>query len=135
MEAVAKLRNAKGSARKARLVIDQIRGKDVDEALNLLRFSEKHVSKRIEKLVESAISNWTNKNEGMRPEDSDLFVKACYVDGGPVLKRFRPAPFGRAHRIRKRTCHITVVIDSRLPMEVVSETPEDTMEESQENEA
>lgn len=134
MEAVAKLRNAKGSARKARLVIDQIRNKDVDEALNILRFSEKHVSKRIEKLVESAISNWANKNEGMRPEDSDLYVKACFADGGPMLKRFRPAPFGRAHRIRKRTCHITVIVDSRLPISIET-AAEETIEETQDNEA
>lgn len=132
MEAIARLRNAKGSPRKARLVIDQIRNKDVNEALNLLRFSEKFVSRRIEKLVESAISNWANKNEGMRPEDSELYVKACYVDGGPVLKRFRPAPFGRAHRIRKRTCHITVVVDSRLPLQIEQA---DEVEEIQENEA
>jgi large subunit ribosomal protein L22 len=117
MEAIAKLTNTRGSARKARLVVDLIRGKDVDEALNILKYSNKHVSSKIEKLLESAINNWDSKNEGLRPEDSDLYVKEAFVDGGLMMKRYRPAPFGRAHRIRKRMSHITLVVDSRLVVE------------------
>lgn len=129
MEALAKLRNSKGSPRKARLVIDQIRGKDVDEALSILRFNNKHVAARIEKLLESAINNWTQKNEGFRPEDSDLYVKATFVDGGRVLKRFQPAPFGRAYRIRKRTSHITIVVDSRQPIDAFVDEMDEGIEE------
>ena len=116
MEAVAKLRDTKGSPRKARLVADVIRGKDVYEALNTLRYMNKGAAPKIEKLLLSAINNWAQKNEGFRPEDNDLFIKTITVDGGPVLKRFQPAPFGRAYRIRKRSSHITIVVDSRLPV-------------------
>lgn len=134
MEAVAKLRNTKGSPRKARLVIDQIRGMDVDEALSVLKFSNKHVAAKIEKLLESAINNWTQKNEGFRPEDSDLYVKRAFVDGGPVLKRFQPAPFGRAYRIRKRTSHITLIVDSRQPIDAFVDEMDEEIEETQETE-
>lgn len=134
MEAVAKLRNTKGSPRKARLVIDLIRGKDVYEALNIIRFTQKRAAEKIEKLVESAINNWAQKNEGLRPEDSDLYIKAAFVDGGSVMKRFQPAPHGRAHRIRKRLSHITVVVDSRLPIEVLEPAAIDDAETTEENE-
>ncbi len=124
MEAVARLKNNKGSARKARLVLDLIRGKDVEEALNILKFNHKYVSKKVEKLLESAINNWEQKNEGMRVEDSELYVKEAYADGASVLKRFQPAPFGRAYRIRKRLSHITIVVDSRVQAEELNEVSE-----------
>ena len=124
MEAVAKLKNTKGSPRKARLVADLVRGKDVFEALNILKFNPKASSEKIEKLLESAIANWTVKNEGLRPEDSDLYVKQIFIDGGPVLKRFQPAPFGRAYRIRKRTSHITIIVDSRQGLNQVVQNVE-----------
>ncbi len=130
MEAIARLKSVKGSPRKARLVIDQIRGKRVDEALAILRFNDKRLASPIEKLVESAISNWANKNEGLRPEDSDLYIKKAFVDGAGMLKRFRPAPFGRAYRIRKRMSHVTVVVDSQLPVQFSN----DAASTSQENE-
>jgi len=124
MKAVARLKNNKGSARKARLVLDLIRGKDVEEALNILRFNQKHVSKKVEKLLESAINNWEQKNEGMRVEESELYVKEAYADGASVLKRFQPAPFGRAYRIRKRLSHITIVVDSRIQSQEMDEVSE-----------
>ncbi len=124
MKAVARLRNNKGSARKARLVLDLIRGKDVEEALNILKFNHKHVSKKVEKLLESAINNWEQKNEGMRVEESELYVKEAYADGASVLKRFQPAPFGRAYRIRKRLSHITIVVDSRIQSQEMDEVSE-----------
>ncbi len=132
MEAVARLRNNRGSARKARLVADLIRGKDVYEALNILHYSRKKTSERMEKLLESAINNWVQKNEGLKPEDSNLYVKTITVDGGPMLKRYRPAPFGRAHRIRKRSSHITLVVDSRtLQQEEKITEPKETTEEQE----
>ena len=112
MEAVAKLRNNPTSTRKTRLVVDLIRGKKVNEALNLLKFTKKESAPKIEKLLLSAINNWEQKNS-LKPEDSDLYVKSVWVDGGKMLKRFRPAPQGRAHRIRKRSNHITLVVDSK----------------------
>jgi len=108
----AVLKNCPTSPRKMRLVADQVRGEDVNKALDILKFSQKEASNRLEKLILSAISNWQTKNEGVRIEDSSLFVKEIYVDSGRVLKRLRPAPQGRAHRIRKRSNHVTVVLDS-----------------------
>ena len=113
MEAIAKLRNCKGSPRKMRLVIDVIRGMEVDNALKVLKFSAKHVSGDVEKLLLSAVSNWQTKNEGVRVEDVGLFVKNAFVDGGRILRRWRPAPRGSAHRIRKRSNHVTMVVDSK----------------------
>jgi len=108
----AKLNNCPTSPRKMRLVADLVRGKDVNQALDILRFSTKEASRRMEKLVMSAISNWEQKNEGKRAEDADLFVKEVFVDSGRMLKRVQPAPQGRAHRIRKRSNHVTLTIDS-----------------------
>jgi len=108
------LRDCPTSPRKMRLVADMIRGVDVNKALNILRFSTKEASGRVEKLLLSAISNWQVKNEGSRIEDSNLFVTEIFVDGGRMLKRLRPAPQGRAHRIRKRSNHVTLVLDSRI---------------------
>lgn len=112
MEAVAKLNNCPSSPRKMRLVVDNIRGKDVNDALNILAFTQKEVAEKVEKLLKSAINNWTQKH-GMSPDDAELFVKEARVDGGTMIKRFRPAPQGRAMRIRKRSNHVTLVVASR----------------------
>ena len=112
MEAIAKLRNVPTSTRKMRLIADLIRGKGVDLALNTLKFDSKIGSKRMEKLLLSAIANWQEKNKDSKIEDSDLFIKEIFVDGGKVIKRLRPAPQGRAHRIRKRSNHVTMILDS-----------------------
>ena len=112
MEAIAKLNNVPTSPRKMRLRADLIRGMDVDLALNTLKFDAKVGSKRMEKLVLSAISNWQEKNKDQKIEDADLFIKEIFVNGGKMIKRLRPAPQGRAHRIRKRSNHVTIVLDS-----------------------
>ena len=112
MEAIAKLKNVPTSTRKMRLIADLIRGKGVDLALNTLKFDSKIGSKRMEKLLLSAISNWQEKNKGSKIEDSDLFIKEIFVDGGKMIKRLRPAPQGRAHRIRKRSNHVTMILDN-----------------------
>lgn len=118
MEAVAKLKNCPMSARKMRLVVDTIRGKSVDEALNILKYTKQEAGKWVEKLVLSAISNWENKNDMLlNAEDFDLVVKTAFVDDGTMLKRFRPAPHGRAHRIRKRMNHVTLVVENKIPTE------------------
>ena len=109
----AKLNNVPTSPRKMRLVADMIRGMEVNKALDVLRFSPKEASRRMEKLLRSAIANWEQKNEGQRVEESNLFVKEVSVDSGRVLKRLRPAPQGRAYRIRKRSNHVTLVVDSK----------------------
>ena len=119
MEAVAKLRNCPTAPRKMRLVVDMIRSKGVEEALAILKFSPKEASIRVEKLLLSAIANWQQKNDGQRIEDSELFVKTVFVDGGYTLKRFRPAPQGRATKIRKRSNHVTIIVDSKIGVEVV----------------
>ncbi|MGC6428325.1 MAG: 50S ribosomal protein L22 [Flavobacteriales bacterium] len=111
--AFAKLNNCPTSPRKMRLVADIIRGVDVDKALNILKFNPKEASLRLEKLLLSAISNWESKNEGSRIEDNQLFVKEITVDSGRMLKRIQPAPQGRAHRIRKRSNHVTIVLGNR----------------------
>jgi large subunit ribosomal protein L22 len=111
--AFAKLNNCPTSPRKMRLVADMIRGKRVDQALAMLRFSTKEASGRLEKLLLSALANWQAKNEGQRIEDQELIVKEVQVDGGRMLKRLRPAPQGRGYRIRKRSNHITMVVDSK----------------------
>jgi large subunit ribosomal protein L22 len=113
----AVLKNCPTSPRKMRLVADLVRGVDVNKALDILKFSQKEASNRLEKLILSAISNWQAKNEGVRIEDSSLFVKEIYVDSGRVLKRLRPAPQGRAHRIRKRSNHVTVVLEGAITNE------------------
>src|ERR1019366_4401983 len=112
MEAVARLRNYPTSPRKMRLLADIIRGMEVEGALNTLKFSTKDPSVPLEKLLLSAIANWRVKNEGVDVADASLFVKTIFVDGGRVLKRMRPAPQGRAYRVRKRSNHITIIVDS-----------------------
>ena len=109
----AVLRNVPTSPRKMRLVTDLIRGQEVNKALDILKFSTKEASRRVEKLLLSAIANWQAKNEGVRLEDSNLYVKEVQVDGGRILRRIQPAPQGRAYRIRKRSNHVTLVLGSR----------------------
>ena len=106
----AKLNNCPTSPRKMRLVADLVRGEKVERALQILKFNSKESSRRLEKLLLSAIANWQQKNEDASIEDAELFVKEIRVDGGSVLKRLRPAPQGRAHRIRKRSNHVTLVL-------------------------
>ncbi|WP_223032963.1 MULTISPECIES: 50S ribosomal protein L22 [Hanstruepera] len=108
--AFAKLNNCPTSPRKMRLVADLVRGESVEKALNILKFSQKEASNRLEKLLLSAIANWQAKNEDASIEEAELFVKEIRVDGGTMLKRLRPAPQGRAHRIRKRSNHVTLVV-------------------------
>ncbi|MDT0558384.1 50S ribosomal protein L22 [Ichthyenterobacterium sp. W332] len=110
--AFAKLNNCPTSPRKMRLVADLVRGEKADKALQILRFSSKEASRRLEKLLLSAIANWQAKNEDADIEEANLFVKEIRVDGGSMLKRLRPAPQGRAHRIRKRSNHVTLVVDA-----------------------
>ena len=108
--AFAKLNNCPTSPRKMRLVADLVRGEKVERALHILKFNSKESSRRLEKLLLSAIANWQQKNEDASIEDAELFVQEIRVDGGSVLKRLRPAPQGRAHRIRKRSNHVTLVL-------------------------
>ena len=110
--AIAKLKNCPISPRKMRLVADLLRGKEISQALNILKFNPKHSAKYLEKLLLSAISNWQSKNEDKSIESTNIFVNEIKVDGGRILKRLRPAPQGRAHRIRKRSNHVTVVLES-----------------------
>ena len=114
MEAIAKLNDCPNSQRKMRLVVDLIRGQKVENALHILKYNTKEASQRVEKLLLSAIANWQAKNEGVRMEESELYVKSVMVDGGRQLKRLRPAPQGRGYRIRKRSNHVTLVVDSKL---------------------
>jgi large subunit ribosomal protein L22 len=114
MEAIARLNNCPTSPRKMRLLADLVRGKRVEEAMNILRFNaKKENSLRLEKLLRSAIANWEQKNEGARLEDAELYVKTIFVDGGAMAKRVLPAPQGRAYRVRKRSNHVTIVVDSK----------------------
>ena len=115
--AFAKLNNCPTSPRKMRLVADLVRGVEVNKALQILKFNTKEASARLEKLLLSAVANWQIKNEDARMEDSGLFVKEIQVDSARVLKRLRPAPQGRAHRIRKRSNHVTVVVGSKSEKE------------------
>jgi large subunit ribosomal protein L22 len=115
--ATAHLHDVPTSPRKMRLVADLIRGERVAKALNVLKYEAQHASERMEKLLMSAISNWEIKNKDVKLEEADLFVKEVYVGGGRILKRLRPAPQGRAHRVRKRSNHVTLVVD-RMPVQV-----------------
>lgn len=118
MEAVAKLKNVPSSPRKMRLVAGLVRGQNVTKALALLKFEANGGAEKIEKLLLSALSNWQQKNEDARIEDSNLYIKEIKVDEGKMLKRLRPAPQGRGHRIRKRSNHVTLIIDSRPEEEI-----------------
>ncbi|MEO0041973.1 MAG: hypothetical protein RL329_1421 [Bacteroidota bacterium] len=112
MEAVAKLKSCSMSAQKMRLVIDNIRGKNVNDALNILRFSKREAAIWLDKLLRSAIANWEVRT-GADAADHDLYVKTAFSDAAAMMKRFQPAPQGRAHRIRKRTNHVTLVVENK----------------------
>ena len=117
MEAVAKLKSVPMSVRKMRQVVDNIRGKDIETALNLLRFTKRESAEWLEKLLLSAIANWEYKTGGIESaDDYDLYIKTAFSDAGSQLKRFRPAPHGRAHRIRKHSCHVTLVVENRVAL-------------------
>ena len=107
----AKLRNVPSSPRKMRLVVDMIRGQEAFKALGILKFSNKEASRKVEKLLRSAIANWEQKNE-RKAESGELYVKTVFVDAAPMLKRLRPAPQGRGYRIRKRSNHVTLFVDT-----------------------
>lgn len=111
--AIAKLNNCPTSPRKMRLVADLVKGVEVEKALHILKHSPTHASSRLHKLLLSAIANWQAKNEGVRIEDANLYVKEIFVDSGRVLKRIQTAPQGRAYRIRKRSNHVTLVVDNK----------------------
>jgi large subunit ribosomal protein L22 len=109
---IAKLRNVPTSPRKMRLVAALIRGERVSKALNILKYEPKVGAPKLEKLLLSAISGWEAKHQDVKLEEADLYVKEIWVDGGRILKRLRPAPQGRAHRVRKRSNHVTIIVDS-----------------------
>lgn len=120
--AIAALNNNPTSPRKMRLVADMIRGVEVNRALDILRFSTKEPAGKVEKLLLSAIANWQKKNEDVRVEKSNLYVKEIFVDAGRTLKRLRPAPQGRGYRIRKRSNHVTIVLDSMVNNQELTES-------------
>jgi large subunit ribosomal protein L22 len=126
MEAVARLRNYPTSPRKMRLLADLVRGLNVEDALNILKFSTKHPSVPLEKLLLSAVANWKVKNEGVDLAEANLYVKTIFVDGGRVLKRMRPAPQGRAYRVRKRSNHVTIIVDSKVSAAVAAPSTTET---------
>ncbi|GAB4297099.1 MAG: 50S ribosomal protein L22 [Marinilabiliales bacterium] len=125
---MAVLRNCPTSPRKMRLVADQIRGLEVNKALDILRYSPKEASHRLEKLLLSAISNWQIKNEDTRIEEADLYVKEIFVDSARTLKRIQPAPQGRAYRIRKRSNHVTLIIDDMNKPENIEDANKETID-------
>ncbi len=131
MEALARLRNVPTSPRKMRLVVDLIRGERVNKALTVLKFEANQGAGKLDKLLLSAIANWQLKNEDVKLEDADLYVKEIFVDCGRMLKRIRPAPQGRAHRIRKRSNHVTMVVDNMnaIAPEAEATVTEDKTEE------
>ena len=112
-KAFAVLHDCPSSPQKMRLVADLVRGMDVQRALDTLKFWPKEAARKVEKLLLSAIANWSVKNEGQRVDDAALYIKEIFVDGAGILKRLRPAPQGRAHRIRKRSNHVTIVLGSK----------------------
>ena len=123
---VARLVDNPTSPRKTRIMANVIRGKNVDYAMNVLKFSRREASEKLLKLLKSAIANWQVKNEGKRLEDADLYIKTIMVDGGRMLKRIRTAPQGRAARIRKRSNHVTLILGDRneenMPAENIEES-------------
>jgi large subunit ribosomal protein L22 len=113
MEARAIHKYIGSSPRKMRLMIDLIRGMSVEKAIEVLHFSSKHASKHAEKVVRSAVANLLNQDDSTRLDPADLYIKEAFVNQGPTLKRISPAPMGRAYRIRKRSCHLTVVVATK----------------------
>ena len=128
--AFARLNNCPTSPRKMRLVADLIRGQRVELALHTLQYNAKQPAERLRKLLLSAIANWQAKNEGSRIEESDLFIKEVFVDAGRQLKRIRTAPQGRAHRIRKRSNHVTILLDSRISAEAAMDEVKEIAKEN-----
>lgn len=124
MEAVAKLNNNPTSPRKTRLVVDLIRGKKVDEALRILKFHKKESAPKLEKLLLSAMDNWEKKS-GLSVSDHELFVTEIFVDGGRMMKRFLPAPQGRAYRLRKRSNHVTLKVGTKVAVTPATEVTEE----------
>ncbi|MEM9836934.1 MAG: 50S ribosomal protein L22 [Bacteroidota bacterium] len=125
MEAVAKHTSIPMSVRKMRLVVDLVRGKRVGEALDILKFSKQEAARWLEKTLVSAVANWEYKLGGAESaDDYDLIVSEVFADAGAQLKRFRPAPHGRAHRIRKHSCHITIKVANQTPLETETEVAE-----------
>ena len=118
---VARLRNVPTSPRKMRIVADLIRGMNVENAMSVLQHTSKEAAGRLYKLLRSAIANWEVKNEGERVEDNQLYIKEISVDSGRMLKRIQPAPQGRAHRIRKRSNHVTLILGNRIQKQEVEE--------------
>ena len=117
MEAVASLNSIPMSVRKMRLIVDLIRGKEVNVALGILEFSKQEAAIWLKKNLLSAVANWEYKNDGLESADEyDLYVSEIFADAGAQIKRFRPAPHGRAHRIRKHSCHITIKVSNRKPL-------------------
>ena len=113
MESRAVHRYISSSPRKMRLVIDLIRGLSVDKAIEVLHFSPQHASRDAEKVLRSAVANLMNNDDSTRVEPAELYVKEIFVNNGPMIKRIQPAPMGRAFRIRKRACHLTIVVASK----------------------
>jgi large subunit ribosomal protein L22 len=130
MEAVAKLRNYPTSPRRMRLLADEIRGMEVEKALALLEHHPQHSSTPLYKLLKSGINNWEQKNEGKSAADAGLVVKTIFVDGARTLKRMLPAPQGRAYRLRKRSNHVTLIVDVKANQPIVEAAPEATQEKS-----
>jgi len=124
----ASLRNVPTSPRKMRLVADLVRGMNAEQALGVLQYTPKEPAKRLYTLLRSAIANWEVKNEGARIEDNQLYIKEIMVDSGRMLKRIQPAPQGRAHRIRKRSNHVTLVLGNRLQSEAPEVVSDETTE-------
>jgi large subunit ribosomal protein L22 len=131
VQATAKLKNCHMSARKMRLSADLVRGLPVTKALGIMKFTKKEGAKFLYKIILSAVANWSVKTQ-QEADEHDLIVKAIWVDQGTQLKRFQPAPHGRAHRIRKHSCHVTLVVENRLPL-VSSENTEVGLEEISSN--
>jgi len=117
MEAKATAKYIRMSARKVRQVVDMIRGKSVEEAINMLHFTPKRASIPVEKVLRSAISNALNTDEGTKLDPESFFIKSIYVDQGPTMRRYRPGPMGRASLIRKRSCHVTVLVSDGVKTE------------------
>ncbi len=125
-KAFASLNNCPTSPRKMRQVTGLIQGVEVKKALDILKFTPKESARRVEKLLLSAIANWQLKNEGVRIEESNLYIKEAFVEQGKTLKRLRTAPQGRAHRIRKRSNHVTIILDSLNEKELDSLNEKET---------
>ena len=128
LQAIAKLSNCHMSARKMRLSADLVRGLPIIKALGIMKFTRKEGARFLYKILLSAVANWSVKSKE-DAEEYDLFVKAIWVDQGTQLKRFQPAPHGRAHRIRKHSCHVALVVENRLPLLIVSEDANAEVEE------